>query len=521
MKLTHEEQTKAWNALQAGKITQAEYDFLLGTHHFDKPKDNHNLIVGGLVVVLVTVLGSLFLGGGAITGLVTAEWNESTFNNYTLIDLNVSDISGVRVTGILTDGTVTINALIGNESYLVYSGANLEPRIWTEQASYKVNETINVVVDLENYTLWLIGDNRMPIENDFIVTEVGDYTIEALGDEKLSIEISIVEGNTTTREREPVTFTETCDESCVVAPSNETTLLEILTEGDVTVTDVIVTASNEPPRQTQPLPDVVLDEEAVLNLSEYFTDDEPLNYEVNNLLGIIERLDGDILELEGTLPGTYRGVIYASDGQTITTAEFEIIVPEETTEVNETAPIEANETVNTTNETVTVNETTNQTPTNQTANQTSTPVVAPSCDNPDVNQRPPECFDNFAAAFNNVIAPLNNRDQEQVGRFTRIGNLIISGNLVENSLGTPGSRDFTLGYAVTEDFEQTFITTTWINADGDLHLRGRLSEELITFNNPPRDSFIVRNANGLILGYFDQRTGDLYLRGNLVQNGRP
>ena len=151
------------------------------------------------------------------------------------------------------------------------------------------------------------------------------------------------------------------------------------------------------------------------------------------------------------------------------------------------------------------------------------PANKTSCDHPNINKRPPECFgDEFDAAFKEIVAPLNDRQQNRVGRVTRLGNLIIKGTFNEYSDASPARNDFSVGYVDKTEYDETFVPTAWIDTGtGDLYLRGALYQEVLGLTAPAQGTFIISNKNGLVLGYFDRKTGDLFLRGNLVHNTEP
>ena len=117
--------------------------------------------------------------------------------------------------------------------------------------------------------------------------------------------------------------------------------------------------------------------------------------------------------------------------------------------------------------------------------------------------------------------PVQNKKRERVGLFTRFGNLIIKGLLVQNATGEPDKDEFEVGFSETRNFEETRTSTAWIDTEtGNMYLRGRIYENQEILNPSQFNTLIIRNKYGMILGYFDERKGDLYLRGNIVQLGR-
>ena len=111
---------------------------------------------------------------------------------------------------------------------------------------------------------------------------------------------------------------------------------------------------------------------------------------------------------------------------------------------------------------------------------------------------------------------LRNLDKVKIARITAFGNFVISGVLVENSVGSPGPRDFRISYTLGDG--ETDVTTAWIESgSGDVHLKGNLFEEQFKLLPGNQDTFMIQNRKGTNLGYFERRTGNLYLRGNLLQ----
>jgi hypothetical protein len=196
--------------------------------------------------------------------------------------------------------------------------------------------------------------------------------------------------------------------------------------------------------------------------------------------------------------------------------------------INDTLPI------NDTNVTLPVNDTTpvnntnvsqppvvNETSTNVTINVTDVGDLTP-CDDPNINLRPDYCFaGELEIAYEEIVAPIKNKKLETVGRATRYGNLIIRGLLRQYSTVSAGADDFAVGYKDRDGLSVTEVSTAWIDtSSGDLHLAGRIYEEVEMLQPPQYNSYVIQNSNGLILGYIDEISGDLYLKGNIVQLGK-
>jgi hypothetical protein len=93
--------------------------------------------------------------------------------------------------------------------------------------------------------------------------------------------------------------------------------------------------------------------------------------------------------------------------------------------------------------------------------------------------------------------------------------------LIQDATSEPSSGDFQLGYTQPEGFGERRVHTAWIDSEtGNLYLKGQIFENQESLDPQQFNTFIIRNKFGMILGYFDELKGDLYLRGNIVQLGR-
>jgi len=547
-------------ALLEGRITRQEHDYFLRKQYGIESNNNTQTTENRIwptIIIAATLLfilgvGTLFLEGG-ITGYVTSTIEETTplgltYNTNATFVLAVNNTTTLKLSGTITDGQASIRAHIGNNTLLVYAGntSSLEG-LWVDKKSYALNETVSISINpIGNYSYWLTDANgtKTPVGSPLITTTPGTYLLEAISNAtKIGTTFTVrndTNNSLDVRAAKPtLTFTKTCTETCLIGRSSNITLsINVSENATLVIDDMTTTATrtNNAPIQVATIPDMTINGTATIDLAPYFTDpdNDTLSYEVNNLVGVIENITGSALSLQGTIPGTYTVTIYASDLQAITTATFTITIvgntPVTTNQTN------TNQTTNNTqNTTQRVNQTNNNTVTNTnqatsspkndtniTTSQTTTPANALGCSNPNINLRPPECFGNqFDAAFEKVVAPLKDKNQGLVGRFTRYGNLIIKGQVIQQSTATAGNKDFTIGYTQQNGFVNNYVATAWIDTNGNLQLRGTLYEEQGGLTAPQYDTFIVQNNNGLTLGYFNERTGDLYLKGNIVQLGKP
>ena len=193
---------------------------------------------------------------------------------------------------------------------------------------------------------------------------------------------------------------------------------------------------------------------------------------------------------------------------------------EENTEqetITETTPTQQTNTTNqTTQEENETNTTTNQT--NNQSNNTNTTLVEDilNCENPDPNLRPIECIENNTKEFydmENIYITNNNRIP--VARINPVGNILIRGNIIENSNSEPAPEDFKVT-KLNQYYEE--ITMAYIDTNtGDLHIKGTMTEEDF-FLKPTKGAYTIQNKRNVNLAYIDINTGDLHIKNNLIQN---
>ena len=110
---------------------------------------------------------------------------------------------------------------------------------------------------------------------------------------------------------------------------------------------------------------------------------------------------------------------------------------------------------------------------------------------------------------------LKNNNRGNVARVTPLGNMIIRGQVFENSAQSPGKNDFRV---TARDNNLDYISVAWIDTStGDLHLTGVVIEEDF-FLSPTSNAFVIQNKRNVNLAYIDRNTGNLHVKGNLIQN---
>jgi len=517
------------------------------------------LIVLFTVLVLSFGFLTLFLmpSHAPATGLATFQPSQqvpiavnTTYLTDAAVELNVTNITGLSVSGTLENGTGEISLLVGGTSYLVWSGSAVLPSysVSTDKESYALDEaaTVTVVPADAPYTLWLTDETgtKTVVDDGFAVGVPGAYTLDALinasGNITKETTEFIVRNDTDTAndilrtENVPtLAFTDACDETCEMNTTGDAnlTLSVTLSEGATlainTVTKAVLRA-NAPPELVGTMPNITVHvgETAEVDLAALFADadNDTLMYDYLAVPDVDMALDGSVLSVTGVSPGSAQSIVYASDLYVITQSNlFTItITPATNTTANVTNTTEnttittsanatGNETANVTdNGTTTTNETNTTTPTTT----DTAPNTTVDCTATDPNDLPIEClYANATDYFPNQEILLTDLDRKPVARFTPIGNLLLTGRVIQQSGGSPGSRDFRIGYV---DPDGNSVATIWIDSStGDLHLRGTLHEENANLQPTP-GSYSLVNKRSVFLAYADQYTGELYVRGNAI-----
>jgi hypothetical protein len=512
-----------------------------------------------------------------VTGFSVVDVTEHQNAGLTFIEpaslpLNITDTTVFGISGHLVNGSAQVYLDVAGERLLIYEGSTAR-RISTAMQSYALGETVSAELASVEYTLWLTAPDgtKHAVDATFTADMPGEYALDALINEsgsitKESVTFLVREDTDPSRDIprvDEVVFTDACVETCSMASTGAAPLTLVATTSpgaSLTITGLKTTRqrSNSPPGLVSDIPDISVEEGQTVSvdLAAYFNDPEndPLTFDFLNAPGAGMRVDASTLYVQGITPGTSQSVIYASDTQDLAqsnTFTINVLAAEHQAMTNETAGNEtsttANETgINTTTEAV--NTTSNTT---ETVNATSdaieaantTVVISPEtnittsppppivavnattievnqslsadCANPDPNLRAPECFigkeQQYFRDDDGFI--IEDKARTPVGRFNALGNLMLSGGVVEHSAGSPGPSDFSVGYR-NEDGK--FVSTAWIDsATGDLHLRGALFEEELSLSIP-QNSYSIQSLRGINLAYFEPTTGTLHVRGNVI-----
>jgi hypothetical protein len=510
-----------------------------------------------IALVLVLAFAGFFYANSGITGFSVFEnpventYNfERTFNANTEETLQIERLLGLRISGTIQGSGATVRLVSGEDSYVVANldgGSSVTYSLSTDQAEYNLGESIDVTVEPAGTAAALYvthNDENAQLETtSFTPNETGTYTFFAIITTdndiyRLEVNTTVVAENaaegigqtSTATENTGGSFSAVCDETCLLQDElTNPTLVVSLEEGSTLTIDellVIEVKTNEAPAQIQEFANISLatGESVTIALADYFNDsnEDEISYDFSQIDELDMSILGDSLEITSNTPGEYTGHVYATDGLNLVNGnDFTITVTgdavtpdvEDNTTENTTAPEETpanNATI--TNETTTTEE--NLTVGN--ATDTEAPLTLTDCNDPNPNRRPLSCIEGAEADyFSSRPIYLENAGREQVARITTFGNIIITGELVERSTARPSSSDFRISYLAGDG--QTEITTAWIDsATGNLNLVGEVFEEQFSLVPPTPDAYQVQNQKGTTLAYFDRRSGDLYLRGNVV-----
>jgi hypothetical protein len=521
-----------------------------------KRKTNLIFTSAAAILLILLTIATIYTNNNALTGYITAtketqqliRYNQAYQQN-TETQLELANITSLRISGTLQGTSAKIKLRINNTDYLIADITNQQEQnqatglatgeeptysISTDKTNYVLGETITITITpgAENKSLYVnYGEETHKLEGNTYTPEViGEYTAIALivlPNDILRLETNFTiteqpnettQNTTTNQTTQPETpaeptpepalttgyeFTNLCTETCSLAEtSNPVLIIELEPNTTLTITELIITQNkeNSAPEQTHNIPDISLatGQTTTLDLNQYFTDtdEDTIQYDINEIPEINAQITQNTLTITSQQTGTYTAFIYATDGDKLTTSNtFQITIQEQTnqTTTNETIPI--------------TNETTNQTtePTN------SLPEIT-DCSTPDPNKRPLECL-NSAEYFQEQTLFITNNAREPIARITSIGNLILSGEVIENESFQPDSGDYTIGY---EDSFGSRYTTVWFESKtGNLHLAGALHEEMIN-EVPTPGFFALRNKKGIVLIWADSITGDLFVRGNVI-----
>jgi hypothetical protein len=501
-----------------------------------------------LLLIALIVIAGLFIVRfeGGTAGLVTLNINsffggENATNNTYAITENVT---GLNVSGTLYgegDASIWFDTPGGRLLIGTVTSDDGTPR--TDKAGYATGENVSIEHAPLDATYYLDdGAQTIAVTLPF-PAPAASGTLLIVANESGSLStyrLPIIIG---TAER-ATTFENLCADTCSINATTGIITAEVSDGARLLITGVALDAvhTNRPPQQAVPLPTLTVNQSASIDLSPYFMDPDgdALLYSTGSSDLVNASVTGSELTLTALTDGNGTMTIYVSDLKELVTAPLDIVSIGATPIIVENASV--NTTGNVTMSNVTANETTNVTPvenvttpienittpfenvTTPTENITiptnetnvtapNTTLVALDCSDPNPNNRPLECVQNSSTNyFPDQEIYWYDTGRTAVARFSPIGNLIITGDVIPDSTGTAQAGMFSIGYA---DDNGNIVPTVWIDNDGNLQLRGMLHEENEQIIPAP-NSYSFNNRKGITLAYANLATGDLYIRGNVI-----
>ena len=516
-----------------------------------RKNEKTTLFVIILAVAFIGIFASAFFTNG-ITGFASLNIPDQNYTNNTIINIS-QEVTSIKVTGFLYgDGTATIYYKTNNSALLIGTITSNDGLPRTIKASYAPGEEVNIENVPSSYNAYLDdGTNNVQTAIPFIAPNQS-MTLLIVANDTTNLRtyrVPIIIGDTP----RTTVFTNVCVDTCEI-PASTGEITIVTTEGThITFNHIETTLpQNNPPVLVSSFDPITINQTTTINLGEHFIDiDGDTRYystENSNIANLT--VENNILTITPIQEGTQIITIYASDLKEIASGKLELtvagIITPQINNNNTLPTAEINNTTNTTpeinttiidNTNITINETINNTTqiintTNNdsilqviptTLNDTFNNSVATNitindttldCSNPDPNARPVAClYLDIPEYFPDQEILLENRDREVVARFTSIGNLLIRGDIVEYSTGSPGNRDWRVA---TVDRDGNEHATVWIDSTtGDLHLTGSVIEENTNLD-PPMGSYSLINKRSIYLAWADTTSGTLHVRGNII-----
>lgn len=561
---------------------QLEQNKIQESHNKKKRKTSLTLGAAAIIIILMAIIGIIYQNPDALTGFTTLgirEKQESIeynriFDHYTETQLNITNITSLKISGVLEGTGANVKLRIGDTEYLVADLTNQAPEaplitglvigeeepqpeyaLSTDKEEYTIRETVTLTIEppAENVSYYIeTGTQRIKQDdNTYLTEQAGEHQAIALivlPDDILRLETSFTvleeEANITINESindtvnettnitinetinqtinesnetnasQTITlnFSELCTETCnLIETSNPILIIELEENTTLTIIEIIVVQNKENQAPTQI--------KNIPDINITATQTATLNLDEYFTDPDQDALHYDINEIPEISTEITQEILTISSGTKgnylayIYITDGDQLITSNTFQIiitQEEIPV-----TNETNQTIPeINITTNET--NQTQENITITDITSLCSHPNPNMRPPECIEGQEEQyFKDRSYYLKDDNRKSIARITAFGNLVITGSLIQNSTTSPGSDDFKIGYALADG--ETSIVTAWIVSEtGDLHLRGNLHEEQFTLI-PSNKVFLIQNRKGTNLGYFDRTTGDLYLRGNLIQ----
>jgi len=515
-----------------------------------KRKNIVTISAAAIILIMLAIVGILYTNPEALSGFAvvmphiqTFELG-STFSQLTETQLNITNITSFKITGMLEGTGAIVRLRTDGGEYIVASLNNsaeknilTEYSLKTDKIAYALGENVSVITSPEvaEKSIYIInGEDAILLapSETYYASQPGEYIVRALltlpndilrlettfrvlnetGIETATGENTVTQlvNESTNQTNITYAFTEACEQTCTISETSNPVLIVEPEEGsNLTITSIVAVQNREnlAPQQIITIPDIAIStgQEKTISLNKYFIepDLETIQYDINSIPELATSITQDQLTISSTQPGEYTAYIYATDGQDLVTSNtFLITVIENDLTLNESI----NETTN-----ITINETINET---ELLNLSMNITNVTDCSATNPNERPLECmYQNTTDFFAEQEIMLYDMDRVPVARFTPIGNLLIKGEVITYSNSTPGTRDYRIGYV---DIDGNNIATIWISTEtGDLHLMGNLYEENANLE-PMAGSFSIINKRSIFLAYADQYNGEMHIRGNII-----
>jgi hypothetical protein len=514
------------NCLDAGMISQQEAEYYLQEVHNmtleqarGKPAQKSiptfaYVLVGFFVMGLV---GFFMQDGSGITGFVTLETPDILAVSNAAIGLNASGY-------LYGDGNATIIYETENGSFTLARLTSDDGSVRTHKASYLPEELVYLDNAPKNASFYLdTGASSDAVEIPFSAPAVNSTLLivsEAEG-APVTTRIPVIIGDM----RRVVMFTDICVDTCVLPGISGKLRIDTTGTAEVNITQLRVSTAmaNRAPALMTEIPTISVNDVTAVDLASFFIDPDgdTLLFSTGSSSYVNTTVTGSILTLAPLQEGDETIMIYASDMHTLVPVALRVIVGAVPVMANTSSNATDIPLLNITQNTTVLQNTTSEVLQNNTAvpvaniaapNASTETSLTLDCSNSDPNQRPVDCLNVASNTFFEEDIYLENTDRVQVARVTPIGNLVLKGRVLKRDGGTPGTRDFTIGY---KDENFNYVPTIWIDGEGNLRLRGQLYEENENVI-PPQGSYAVINRRGVYMAYAIPETGDLYLRGNAI-----
>ncbi len=340
------------HAKSARKELRNEIDNETSHVQAQKRKDKKNrmqLGIAGAILVVIAVI-SIFSQQGLLTptGFIVGQKQvqqaidfNQTFSQYTETQLELGNMTGLKISGKLEGTGAKVILRINGTDYLVADIINPAAQnqtmpeqapqytISTDKTSYAIGEAVTLIItpDIENKSLYVsYGEQTQKLEaNTYIPETIGEYQaigLIVLPDNILRLETNFTVRNESINETTPIEtptpgptpqetagyeFSGLCTETCnIPETSNAILIIETAENSTLTITQItaIQTRENQAPEQTHTIPDLTIKqgETATLNLNNYFSDpdNDTVQYDINQIPEIESTINQNILTITST-----------------------------------------------------------------------------------------------------------------------------------------------------------------------------------------------------------------------------